>query len=134
MFPDEWRGPSGTLHGRCVAAEIPVRAPNFLAGLFIEGGDILLFLVVVQNDQQVIRESRRTSRAEVEVNRQRFNRRFPRNIAFQVKGPQSQIGYVDVNKLSISDGSLRCKTIFAVAATRRTSSVELFGPLDLSAF
>src|SRR6185369_11995531 len=105
MPPDVGCGPAGTLEGRLFAAEITFRAPDLLAGLFVEGGDVLLFLVVADDDEQVPSQCRRAAAAELKINRIRFERRGPNLVALQVKRPEPEIGDVDVNKLAVGDRS-----------------------------
>jgi hypothetical protein len=41
------------LHRLFLAADIAIRAPNLLARFLIECGDVLLFLIIVHDNQQV---------------------------------------------------------------------------------
>src|SRR6185369_4253526 len=87
IAPNVWRGPARTLVGRVFAAEIAFRAPDPLACLFVEGGDVLLFLVVAHDDEQVTSECRRAAAAELKVNRVLLELGVPNLVAFQVKRP-----------------------------------------------
>src|SRR5438874_57502 len=117
-----------------VTAEISVRAPDLLACFLIKRGDVLLFLVVTQDHQQVTRQRGRTSSAQIEVNRICFERSGPSDIAFQVKGPKSEIRHIHVNRFAISHRSLGNETVFAMTTSGRTTGIELFLPFRFAAF
>jgi hypothetical protein len=69
MSPDKRRGPTGALYRRLPATEIAFRAPQLLAGLLVETGDVLLLLVVGQNHEEIAGQCRRASGSQFEINR-----------------------------------------------------------------
>src|ERR1044072_3335117 len=98
MPPNKWRNPGGP---PVLGTDFAIRAPSLLAGLFVERSDVLLLFIVVDDDQQVPGERRRTSRPKIEVNWTGFKRRRPHRLARQVKSPQPEVRHIDVNKLPV---------------------------------
>src|SRR4030095_4148983 len=103
MLPDKRCGPTRLRHRLTLPTDVSIGAPNLLASLFVEGGDILLFFVVRQDNKKIPRECWRTSRTEVQIDWICFKGRVPGLLTFHVKRPHTQIRYVHINRLSICD-------------------------------
>src|ERR1044072_9170837 len=102
-----------------VAADFSIGAPGLFSCLLVEGRDELLLLVVVDNHQEVSRQRRRATRAELQIDWIGFKRRVPDLFALQVKCPQAEICHVRVNEFAVGYRTFRREAVLTVAAAPR---------------
>ena len=112
--------------------DVAIRAPDLLAGFLIECRDELLFLVVIDDDDQVVDWA-----GEEAVPKSRMVGKFSSGV-FQtflpskIVGEEAKIGDVDVDASAVGDGGFRTETILAMTAAGRVAGVELALPVDLA--
>ena len=94
-------------------------APDLLAGVFVECRDELLFLVVVDDDDEVIHKRGGRCRAEIEDGREAFERGVPDFVAVEIVGEEAKVIDVDVDTLAVRDGSFRAEAVLAMTASGR---------------
>src|SRR3954447_14349494 len=92
-------------------------APDLLASTFVECRYELLFLVVVNDDNDVIQKSGRRCRSEVEDRREAFERSVPDFVAIEIVGEKAKVIDVDIDTLAVRNGRLRAKAVFAMTAS-----------------
>ncbi len=91
-------------------------------------GDELLLLIVVDDYQHVVEQSRRSSGAEIEVHGIRFERGVPRLRTFQIVSPHPETGDINVDELAIRGRRFRNEAILAMPPARRMPRVEFALP------
>src|SRR5262249_26038022 len=86
------------------------------------------FLVVVENDDLVPGQRRRSAGSTFPPDGIRFQLLAPQQLTLQVKGPQSEVPDVYVNCLPVGDWCLGGKAALAMASAWRMPAVELLLP------
>ncbi len=108
----------------------PIRPPQSLARSLVVGSDEGLFLVVVENDDLVRGQRRRSPGSTFPVGGIRFQLLAPQQLALQVKLPQPEVPNVNVDCLAVGDWCLGGKASLAMASARRMPAVELILSVD----
>src|SRR3954463_573203 len=98
-----------------------VCAPYLFARVLIECRNELVFLVIVDNHNEVVYQNGRRCRSEIEDRREAFERRAPYFVAVEIVGEKAKIIDVNVNTFAVRNRSLRGKAVLTVTASRRAA-------------
>ena len=107
-------------------------APDLFAGVFVVRRYKLLFLVIVDDHDEVVHKRGGRCCSEIEDRREAFERGVLNFPAIEIVGEEAQIGDVDVDAIPVGDGSFGSKTVLAMAAAGRATRIELAFPVDLA--
>jgi len=126
---EEGGGPAGAAGGLGILT-VAVRAPEFLAGLLVIGGEELLFFVVTEDDEDFSMENGGATGAKFVEHGEGRLLRVPAEFSVSIVGPDAEVFVVDVDEFAVGDWGFRGKAVLAMMAFGRAAGVELLLPLD----